>query len=386
MRITIVISSLGCGGAEALTALMANDWAERGNEVTILTFNSPSERPFFALHSAVRLLALNLAAPSTGWLQALKRNVERVSKLRAAIRDSAPDVVVSCMERMNVYTILATRRSGVPVVLSEHSVPNVQDPGRIWRLGRRWLYPLATRLIVQTEGARDYFAPWIGRVPVVIPNAFILPSAGESRGRVETFGRIGAAGRLSPEKGFDRLLDAFSLVAARHPTVTLTIWGEGPERGRLERQAQSLGIQAQVRFAGVVRPLLDAMKSIDMLAVTSRYEGFGNVLVEAMSAGIPVVSFDCPHGPRAIVRDGVDGILVPNGDLSAFAAALDRLILDPKFRAQLGSRAQEGVQRFGMRVVMPAWDAVLQDVVSRSSDYECERTSSDRRPGDSSRA
>ncbi|HYP52150.1 MAG TPA: glycosyltransferase, partial [Pyrinomonadaceae bacterium] len=168
-----------------------------------------------------------------------------------------------------------------------------------------------------------------------------------------------AMGRLSYEKGFDLLLYAFGLAAGAQPGWHLEVWGEGPLRGELGRLAEGLGLAGRVSFPGFTRRPYEVMRRADLFAVTSRCEGFSNVLAEAMACGLPVVSFDCPSGPRHVIRDGVDGLLVAPQNVSALAATLGRLMSDERERARLASRAPEILERFGTQKVLEEWERLL---------------------------
>jgi GalNAc-alpha-(1->4)-GalNAc-alpha-(1->3)-diNAcBac-PP-undecaprenol alpha-1,4-N-acetyl-D-galactosaminyltransferase len=182
-------------------------------------------------------------------------------------------------------------------------------------------------------------------------------------------------GRLSPQKQFDYLLRAFERCGSRHPEWSLQIIGEGPDRQRLEALAADLGIGRRVRFSGVVPEPETILCEADLFVLTSRYEGFPNALLEAMACGLPVVSFDCPSGPREIIRDGIDGLLVPAQDVDALTTAMDRLMADQEGRRALGRRALEVTERFGIDRVMAMWDSVITECVekSRSRGSGCER-------------
>ena len=168
-----------------------------------------------------------------------------------------------------------------------------------------------------------------------------------------------AAGRLSEEKGFDKLIEAFAKIAPHHPDWHLAILGEGPERASLEHRVREHGLQGRVEIPGVVRNPEDYFHASDIFVLTSRYEGFPNALCEAMACGLPVVSFDCPVGPGEIINHGENGSLVPAGDVSALAAALRRVIENPEEAARMADCATNVVERFDKQRVAARWEGLL---------------------------
>jgi len=172
-------------------------------------------------------------------------------------------------------------------------------------------------------------------------------------------------GRLSPEKGFDRLIDAFSRVAGGRGEWSLVIAGEGPERGALEAAAREKGVADRVHMPGAVKNTRAVFEACDLFAMSSRYEGFPVSLCQAMAGGLPAVCFDCDTGPRDIIRDGVDGILVSQGDVAALAAALDRLMGDEGLRGRMGEEARKVTERFSTGRVMALWEDLLKKSARR---------------------
>jgi len=181
---------------------------------------------------------------------------------------------------------------------------------------------------------------------VTIHNPARLTPADAVRPRPPTMpdGRcILAAGRLTRQKNFPLLLDSFATLPG---DVQLVILGDGPDDAALRRQAAALGVADRVHLPGFVDRPGDWFAHAAVFALSSRWEGFGHVVVEAMDAGAPVVATDCPHGPRDIVEPGVDGLLVPNEDPTAFAAALNRILADPDEARRLAAAGKASAARF----------------------------------------
>ncbi len=358
LRIALVISSLGLGGAERSLCLLAGGLARRGHEVHVLSFDTPGAAPFFPLDAAVRLHDLDLSGPARSAWGGLRANARRAARLRGSFRELRPDVVIGFMDTTNVLCILAGLGLGLPVIATEHSDPDRHDIGRAWNLLRRVSYPLAAGVTTQTEAVR---AKLPGRVSI-IPNPVAAPAA-NTRSEPDTHDRLLLAlGRLAPEKGFDLLLEAFASLAPSRPEWKLTILGEGPQRARLEAQRRSLGLERRVDLPGAARDPGPWLHRADLFVLPSRFEGFSNALCEALAHGLPAVAFDCPSGPAEILRPGVDGLLVPEADVPALARTLARLMDDESLRLGMGARAPEVLERFGLEKVLDLWEALLQDV------------------------
>jgi glycosyltransferase involved in cell wall biosynthesis len=216
-------------------------------------------------------------------------------------------------------------------------------------------------LAVLTEEDRRDYAEALGSTRVVrVPNA-VPPLSGE-RARPESKVAV-AAGRLNSQKGFDLLIDAWRPVAAEHPDWQLRIYGRGLQRAALRRQILDAGLSDDVLLPGPTRDLGEALSQGSVFVLSSRFEGFGIVVVEAMSKGLAVVSFDCPRGPGEIIDDGRDGVLVPAGDVGALSRALLDVIGDEERRRALGAAALATARRYDPETVGAAWVALLDDLV-----------------------
>lgn len=364
MRLTLVISSLFAGGAERVMSVMANYWAAKGWKITLLTFDDGKIPPFYDLDCHVHHIRLGIARESQSLLVGIWNNLKRIQVLRAAIAESNPDAVISFIDKVNVITLLAKLGLNIPVVVSERTDPKMSIAGTAWERLREWTYPGAERIVVQSKGAQDYFSPKLQARIYIIPNPVLLPEIGVSttKGALIKPSLI-AMGRFSEEKCFNLLLKAFAKLQNSHPQWTLTILGEGGLRTELEALRDQLGLSNRVHLPGRVKNIYEFLKQADIFVMSSRFEGFPNALCEAMACGLPVISTDCPSGPREIIRDGVDGILVKNQDVDALAAAMKRLMSDEAERQRLASRAKDVTDRFSLDKVMGMWENLVDQVV-----------------------
>src|ERR1700730_12249240 len=366
MHIMLVVQSLGSGGAERVASTLVNAWAEGGKQVTLLTLDAATQ-DFYSLDPRVRRVTLDLSCKSPNWRQFIWNNISRVRALRSAVRSCDPDVVVSFMEKTNVLVLLATRGLRVPVVVEEHVDPRVYSVGAIAGWLRRLVYPRACAVVVLTSSVIDWAREIAGSTPVhVIPNPvsdqFLR---GKEIDKTRNRHTVVAMGRMEPQKGFDMLLRAFAQCAPKHPDWSLKIIGQGSERQRLTALVNELRLGDRVSLEPIVKEPERVLRGSDLFVLSSRYEGFPMVLLEAMASGLPVVSFDCPSGPREMIRQGIDGVLGPPNDVGALAAALDRLMGAQDERQRLGRRAVEVIQRFGLPTVLAMWNEVLVKAISR---------------------
>jgi GalNAc-alpha-(1->4)-GalNAc-alpha-(1->3)-diNAcBac-PP-undecaprenol alpha-1,4-N-acetyl-D-galactosaminyltransferase len=363
MRCTLIIHSMSSGGAERVISRMANYWAAKGWEITLLTFTDESEVPFYQLEDRVNHRPLDIAEDSENQIAGIWNNLTSIQGLRTAIVQSKPDVVISFMDRTNVISILATRGLKIPILVSERNDPAMLSTGKMWELLRQWTYPFADRIVVQTERAGNYFAK-LQKLVFIMPNPVILPPTETTASApLLADNSLIAVGRLVSQKGFDLLLRALAQVKDRYPEWTLTILGEGELRPELEALRQELGLEDRVHLPGRVKNPHEFLKQANIFIMSSRFEGFPNALCEAMVCGLPVISTDCPNGPREIIRDGVDGLLVPTEDVSALAAAMERLMSDPHARKLLAAEAPAVAERFSLEKVMLMWESLVNEVI-----------------------
>jgi glycosyltransferase involved in cell wall biosynthesis len=358
MKVALVIASLAMGGAERVMSVLASHWAERGDDVTLITLGTEATDTY-AVHPAVTRIALGLVEDSTGVREAMRANWRRVRELRRAIIGSGATAVLSFEDRTNVLVVLATLGLPVRRVISERTDPTRHEIGAAWRLLRRLTYPLAHALVVQTRR----LLPWGSAVMLrrdaarAIPN-YLRNSASAPAAAGEREPLVVSVGRLLPEKGHDVLLKAFARVAGEFAEWRLTIVGEGSQRVPLTELARDLGVGERVKLTGWLEAPEGVLARAGIFVMSSQYEGFSNALLEAIGAGLPVVTTAC-GGADEMVDAETNGFVVPVDDVDALSRAMRRLMSDPVLRQRMAASAGAVAQRYTPRAVMPLWDAVI---------------------------
>jgi GalNAc-alpha-(1->4)-GalNAc-alpha-(1->3)-diNAcBac-PP-undecaprenol alpha-1,4-N-acetyl-D-galactosaminyltransferase len=261
--------------------------------------------------------------------------------------------------------LLATRGLGVPTIVSEHNDPLTSPIGREWAWLRRWTYTFKTRVVMLTQRAQASLAPKIRSRSTIIPNPCVPVVHRDDTSPDYTLDRpsLLAMGKFYHQKGFDLLLRAFERLKDQYPNWTLTIIGDGPLRKSIESLRDELGLVGRVRLPGVVRNSHQVLQQADIFVMSSRWEGWSMVVMEALSCGLPVIATDCRCGPREMIQDRVNGVLVPPENVKALATAMSRLMSDEAERQRLALRAVEVTKRFSLEKVMGMWEDLLWTVV-----------------------
>lgn len=370
MKLCFFIHSLACGGAERATANLANYWATKGWDITIITLAS-HHKDFYSLHPEVRRIALELSRGSGNIITGLFQNLRRIYALQQVVRKIQPDIALGITSTANVILALAARGvRGVKFIGSERNYPPRQPMRRGWEVLRRYAYGWLDAVTVLTQKS----AEWIqnntnARKVLVIPNAvsWPLPSQ-EPLTSPSVLCRPGrnlllAVGRLNAIKGFDKLIEVFSSLAYKHSNWDLAIIGEGPLRTVLERQLRKLGLTKRVFLPGEAGNIGEWYERAALYVLSSRAEGFPNTLVEAMAYGLPAVSFACDTGPSDIIRHETDGLLVPPGDTNGLSIALDRLMSDAALRQRFVQHAIEVRDRFSLEQINSMWERLFKEIL-----------------------
>lgn len=359
MRITCVIGTLGGGGAERVMTYLCGGLAARGHQVTLLTLNN-SVPDFYEVPKDVTRVRCHLPAFKQAGILG---GIPRFLKMTYALWRTKPDVVISFM----TVTVLAScRLLRYPIIYADHLDVRHTPFSRKWTFLRNWLLRYAFRVVVLSKRDRKFIAmfhskwrPCVIYNPAIPVNMAPLPRP-EFMQPDKKY--VIAVGRLVRQKGFDFLLEAWRRVCEEFPDWRLAIIGEGKRLAELKEYAEITDVSHCVDFVPPIKGLQAVYQHADLFAMSSRAEGFPMVLLEAMAAGLPAVSFACT-GPDVIIRDGVDGFLVKQRQTDLLAERLADLMRDGVLRGVFAARAQEVTKRFSLKDYLNAYEELCKQAV-----------------------
>jgi glycosyltransferase involved in cell wall biosynthesis len=332
--------------------------------VTLLTFERPDKASFYPVPTSVEHIRVDQLG---GYgLQRVLQIMARARLMRRTVKTRNPHIVVTFMVGINVTALVSCLGLGVPIVASERIDPSAHDISWPKKLARACTYPLARLIVVQTDRVASYFPellqPKIRIIGNAVPVAPLVaqPCVADSYGRK----RIIAVGRCDPQKGFDRLIDAFALIANDYPDWDVVIVGDGPERLGLEDRVHRRGLEARINITGFVSDVYQELSAAQLIAFPSRNEGFPNALAEGLAVGLPAIGYKGVSGVEDLIIEGTTGLLVnQEEEIAGFAQALSTLMSDTHLRARLGNAARQHISQWAPDCMFALWDDVLREAV-----------------------
>lgn len=360
LRVAVVIAGLGAGGAERVLSIITDRWVKRGREVWVISFDSPTDQIFHKFSSDVHLVRLGIGKHG-GRINGIWTVLRRIYNLRKILKELSPELIVSFLTKINVITLLAILFTRHRVIISERNNQIAQKAHPIWNIILQNLSWRADAIVMQTRASLACLGRSARIRARVIPNPILLANVSPNIGGLV----LAAVGRLTYQKGFDLLLQAFAMIGPLHPDWRLFIWGDGEEADVLTSMIRKMDLGDQVKLCGTSRCPEEWVSSASAFVLSSRYEGFGNVLAEAMAGGLAVVAYDCEFGPREIVQNGVNGLLVPAEDVMAMASALNMIMGNGELRNRLGNAARAVAKRYDPDEIVDQWDEIITRIVPR---------------------
>lgn len=364
------------GGMERVLTLKANYLADQvGYDIYIILTDGKDKTPWFPLSPRIKVIHLDLNFDSLWHLPLWKKGLvylqkQRIykKKLTQCLQELKPDITISMMRReINfINTIKDGSRKIGEIHVNRKNYRNFNDAGqnplkrilqKIWMNQMLRKVRQLDKFVVLCDEDKEQYPELSNVYAISNPLSFFperitgIPSK-----------QVLAVGRYEPQKGFDLLLQAWQQVNQQHPDYVLAIYGAG-DPTPYKRQAQELKIESSCQFHAPVDNIAEKYMESEIFVLSSRFEGFGMVITEAMSCEIPSVSFACPCGPKDIIDNGKDGFLVENGNINKLAEKICFLIENPEIRHQMGVQARINAQRFQLENIMQQWQQLFDEML-----------------------
>lgn len=357
MKVLFYINSLANGGAERSMSNLALQFVQLSYEVVFVTsFRSEWE---YQLDVSIRRLSLEEEELSQS---RLLRNYSRIKKLRKICKNEHPDVCISFMAEPNFRLIVAALGLDCKTIVSVRNDPQMEYAGTLFSLVGKYLLPRADGCVFQTQEAMQWFPAKLQKKSRVIYNPVKESFYHVKRAKRERL--IVSCGRLERQKNFSLLIDAFDIVLQRYCDAKLYIYGEGSLKSELNTYINKHSLQDCVYLMGQTDQVESVMQTADIFVLSSDYEGMPNALMEAMAAGVPAISTDCPcGGPRELFGEDLRENLVPVGDKIGMANRMMELLADERLYNSIALKQKERSDMFSGRQIALQWDQYIRMVI-----------------------
>lgn len=334
---------------------IANGMIGVGKEVCFVT-NFPADHEY-SLENGIKRISLERTENRGG---TLSKNISRIRALNKVLKSEKPDVSISFMGENNFRLLLASKGIRTKTIVSVRNDPEKEYSTSSSKILAKILYKKANGIVFQTEDAQKFFPEEIQRKSRIILNQVDEKFFQDNKGEGEY---IIACGRLSRQKNYPMMIKAFAEVLKEWPNEILRIYGEGVLKEELVQLTQKLRIEDSVEFMGFSTDMIEAYQSAKFLVMTSDYEGMPNVMLEALASSVPVISTDCPcGGPKMIIKDGENGLLVPVGDVREMIKAMNRLLSKSTDLQLLRRGARRSAEKFRSENVRAEWTSYIKQI------------------------
>ena len=361
-KILFYTSSLDRGGMERVFVNLAHYFLSQKFDVVMVT-QYRHENEYFLEPEIPRVLS-DLTSEELSESR-IKNFIGRLKKLRSIFKQYEPDLVLTCNGKNNMMALAAAGGLKCCVVLSVIADPMMEYYTKAMRFIARTFFQRADGIVVQTEEVKKFFPERIRKKCKLLPNS-LNPEFIMEKYQGDKEKKIVSVGRLDANKNQAMLIRAFGQIADKHPEYQVSLYGEGEERNALEALIRENHLENRVILEGRVSDVPERIRKAELFVLTSFTEGMPNALIEAMALGLTVVSTDCPSGgPRQLIKNGENGILIPPGDEQALTKALDQLLADKEYRERLSQNAYKLQTELNPEHVNAMWRDYFEELIKR---------------------
>lgn len=359
-KIGFVIGQLSSGGAERVISVLSNQLID-SFDITIITFTKSV--PFYMLDERVKVIACRETnTKPKSILDSLRLNYSLTKSIAKIAKQEKINVLIGFITSANVLTVLASKLTKIPSIISERNNPLMEDVPRFWELLRSFTYPRTDSLVLQTEGILELYKKKINSSKMVIlPNPISTKLSKLRDDQVKKEKIILSVGRLDKNKCHDELINAFHAIKPKNWKVKII--GDGNKKDYLLRLIEKYKLHDQIEIISKVKNIHDYYNEASIFVFTSKTEGFPNALLEAMHFGLPCISTDCNFGPSDLISDGVNGFLIPVNDQEALTKRLSELVNDKKLQTELGQKAKETTENYTSEQVVFQWESLINKYI-----------------------
>lgn len=348
--------TLGLAGAERVTVHLSNYFLKQGSCVHLITAKKlEKEHP---LPSGIERHNIGCSG---------KNVIKQIVELRKFVKKYKPDVVITMDSMLSFISVIALLGTKTPLIISERSDPayKFEIPiERVYQYINQYFFPIAQGHVFQTFDAKTFYKRCRKNTKIIF-NPLVLDTLPTAIAEHKTK-NIVTIGRLSQQKNHKLLITAFSTIASLFPEYTLTIHGEGPLREELEKLINELNLETRVFLCGSSVDVLEKIIDASLFVFSSDYEGMPNALLEAMALGLPCISTDCPcGGPRAVITDGLNGKLVPVGDVEILADTMKYLLTNTDVAKKMGENAVKIRKELHIDKIGKQWDELIAETLNQ---------------------
>ncbi len=361
-KIAFYCGSLIKGGAERVFVNLAEYFYKEGYDVCMITQYKKEDE--YVISPSIERVLSDLTEEETGKSR-IRNFLRRFYKLRRILKSVKPDLVLTCTAKSNFMAMAASTFLKTKVVVSIVADPKMEYYNGFMRLLAKTYFRFADGIVFQTNEARAFFPKYVQKKSIILSNS-LNPQFVRERYEGERKKEIVAVGRLDDNKNHEMLIRAFAGIADTFPEYNLTIFGDGERRERLEALITETGLAERALLAGVTADVAGSIEKAALFVLPSNTEGMPNTLLEAMALGLTVISTDCPcGGPRELIIQGENGLLIPVGDTKALAGAMERVLSNPQEAENMGRNAQKIQERLKPEVTNKSWKDYFEKVLAQ---------------------